>query len=69
MTGIVQDEYWSTQLTKKGVIRAFTMFLRRKYVPMAVEEVRHAHGGGRKEGFSDGLERTVGTALHTGEST
>ena len=34
----IQDECVNTQQTMKGIIRAFTSFLRRKYEPIAVDE-------------------------------
>jgi hypothetical protein len=65
----MQDEYGSTERTTKGIMQAFTSFLQRKYEAIAVEEecVTHMVEAGRRI-FSDGLERTVGSAHHTGGS-
>ena len=33
----VQDDHGNTQRTTKGIMRAFTTFMRRKYEPIAVD--------------------------------
>jgi len=41
----IQDECGNTQRTMKGIIREFTIFLRRKFEPIAVDEVCVAYMG------------------------
>jgi len=65
----IQDECGNTQQTMKGIIRAFTSFLRRKYEPLALDEVCGVHGRSRALVVTDGLERSVGTIHLTGGST
>ena len=37
----VQDDHGNKQRTTKGIMRAFTTFLRRKYEPIAVDGALH----------------------------
>ena len=53
----------------KGNIRAYRSFLRRKYEPIAVDEVCRVDSRSRAAGVTDSLERSVGTVHLTGGST
>jgi hypothetical protein len=55
----VQDDHGNAQRAAKGIMKAFTIFLRRKYEPIAVEGEYVAYMTERMDGAIDRLERPV----------